>query len=55
MKRKKKLVCKNGRWYENGKLLHKKDYIYHADCHEGEYIISCITSMKYRIRDAIFI
>ena len=56
MKRNKnKIVCKNGRWFENGKWLQKKDYIFHADSNEGEYIISCITGTKYRIRDAVFI
>lgn len=43
------LVLKNGRWYENGKCLYKKDYIYHASASEGASIISCITGQKYRL------
>lgn len=56
MKRKKaRLVFKNGHWYEDGKLLRKKDYIYHSSAHEGEYIISCITCNKYRLKEAIYV
>ena len=54
-KRKNRLIWKNGRWYENGKLLTKKNYIYHADSHEGECVISCLTGQKYRIREAIYV
>ena len=50
-----RLICKNQRWYENGKYLSKKDYIFHADCHEGECIISCVTGQKYRLREAIYV
>ena len=54
-KKKPRLIYKNGRWYENGRYLPKKDYIFHADAHEGECNISCLTGCKYRIREAIFI
>ena len=54
-RRKKNLIFKNGRWYENGKLLPKKDYIYHADCHDGECIISCLTGQKYRLKEATYV
>lgn len=43
------LVCKNGRWYENGKCLYKKDYIYHSSGSEGNCLISCLTGQKYRL------
>lgn len=54
-KKKNRLIYKNGRWYENGKLLPKKNYIFHADAHEGECIISCLTGQKYRLREAIYV
>jgi len=54
MKKRRRLVWKNNRWYEDGKPLRKHDYIFHADAHEGECIISCLTGQKYRIREAIF-
>ena len=50
-----RLIRKNGRWYENGKYLSTKNYIFHADSHEGEYILSCITGQKYRLREAIYV
>ena len=49
-KKKDKLVYKNGRLYENGKYLPKKNYVFHADAHDGESIISLITGQKYRLR-----
>ena len=54
-KPKPRLIRKNGRWYENGRHLPRKDYIFHADAHEGECIISCITGQKYRIREAVYV
>lgn len=54
-KKKPRLIFKNGRWYENGRYLPKKNYIYHADCHEGECIVSCVTGQRYRIRECIFV
>ena len=50
---KSRLVCKDGRWYEDGKLLRKKDYIFHSDCHEGEVIVT--KKEKYRLREAIYV
>lgn len=44
-----KLENRDGRWFENGKFLPKKDYIYHADCHTGGSITSCRTNTTYRI------
>ena len=52
-KNKPRLICKNGHWYEDGKLLRRKDYIFQADCHEGEIIIT--QKNKYRIREAIYV
>ena len=46
-----KLVRRNGRWFENGRYLPKKDYIFHSDAHDGESIISCITGQKYKLSD----
>lgn len=50
MSKNNKLVNRNGRWFENGKLLLKKEYIFHASCHDGESIYSCRTNEKYRLR-----
>lgn len=55
MKKKHRLMWKNGRWYEDGRPLYKKDYIFHADSQDGECIISCRTGHKYRIRQAVYI
>lgn len=55
VRKKRRLVFKNGRWYENGKHLPRKDYIYHADAHEGECIISCLTGNKYRLKEAVYV
>lgn len=45
------LELKDGRWYENGKWLPKKDYIYHDSSHDGPSIISGITNQLYRLRN----
>lgn len=45
------LELKDGRWFENGKWLPKKDYIYHASSNDGPSIISCITGQLYRLRN----
>lgn len=42
-----KLERKNGRWYENGKPLRKKDYIFHASAHERAYVLT--DNGKYRV------
>lgn len=39
----------DGRWFENGRWLPKKDYIFRADCIEGSSITSCITDEVYRL------
>lgn len=44
------LEIRNGNWYENGKYLPKKNYIFHASCHDGESITSCVTGQKYSLR-----
>lgn len=49
------LEYRNGRLYENGKMLRRKDYIFHADAHESEVIISCVTGQKYRLRGASYV
>lgn len=40
----------DGRWFENGRMLRRKDYIYRADCLEGSSILSKITNEFYRLR-----
>ena len=45
------LELKNGRWYENGKWLPQKDYIYHASAKDGPSIVSGITNQLYRLRN----
>lgn len=42
-----RLECRNGRWYENGKPLKKKEYIFHASAHERSYILT--DNGKYRV------
>lgn len=57
MRRRKKaprLECKDGRYYENGKYLPKRDYIYHSS-YRGTYIISCRTGQLYRPKQTIYI
>lgn len=44
------LEFRDGRIFENGRWLPKKDYIYHASS-EGSSIISCITGQLYRLRN----
>ena len=44
------LELRDGRWFENGKWLPKKDYIYHSS-RDGTSIISCITGQLYRLRN----
>ena len=46
------LELRNGRWFENGRWLPKKDYVYKADCYEGSSIISNITGQLYRLRNS---
>lgn len=50
MSKNNRLVYKGGRWYENGKYLPKKDYIFHASAHDQESIYSCRTNERYRLR-----
>ncbi len=45
------LELRNGRWFENGRWLPKKDYIYRADCMDGSSIISGRTGQLYRLRN----
>ena len=45
------LELKDGRWFENGKWLPKKDYIYHASANDGPSLIRCITGQLYRLRN----
>ena len=45
------LELRDGRWFENGKWLPKKDYIYHDSSLEGPRIISRITGQLYRLRN----
>lgn len=49
-----RLECKDGRYYENGKYLPKRDYIYHSS-YRGTYIISCRTGQLYRQNQTIYI
>ena len=49
MTKKKSLVCKNGRFYENGKMLRKQDYAECYSAHEPNYILSFLTGCKYRL------
>lgn len=44
------LELRDGRWFENGRWLPKKDYIYHST-RDGASIISCITGQLYRLRN----
>ena len=46
------IECRRGRYYENGKPLRKKDYIFHASAHEPEYILT--EKKKYRMSEVIF-
>lgn len=41
------LEFRNGRWYENGKPLRNKEYIFHANAHERSYILTY--NGKYRV------
>ena len=45
------LELRDGRWFENGRWLPKKDYIYHASSNDGPSIISRITGQLYRLRN----
>ena len=45
------LELRGDRWFENGRWLPKKDYIYHASANEGPSIISGITNQLYRLRN----
>lgn len=45
------LELRDGRWFENGKWLPSKDYIYHANGREGSSIISRVTGQLYRLRN----
>ena len=38
-KKKNLLVWRNGRWFENGKWLPKRDYTYHSSGNSGDAII----------------
>lgn len=40
----------NGRWFENGRWLPSKDYIYHSN-KDGASIISRVTGQLYRLRN----
>lgn len=50
-----RLVYKNGKCYENGRYLSKKDYIYHSSSSDGNIIISCRTGQKYKKDRCIYI
>ena len=50
-KNKNVLELKDGRWFENGKWLPKKDYIWHSSSNDGDSIISRITGQLYRLRN----
>lgn len=52
-KNKPRLVCKDGRYYEDGKLLRKKDYIYHSSAHEPDYLLT--SNGKYRLREVLYV
>lgn len=52
-KNKLRLVCKDGRYYEDGKLLRKKDYIYHSSAHEPDYLLT--SNGKYRLREVLYV
>lgn len=43
------LELRDGRWFENGRWLPKRDYIFNTDCLEGSSIISCVTNEVYRL------
>lgn len=49
------LECRNGLWFENGKILRKRDYILHCNCNDGTSMISCLTGSKYRLRNDVFV
>ena len=44
------LERRHGFWYENGRRLQRKDYIYHSNHQDGDMLISCITDQLYRLR-----
>lgn len=49
------LECRNGLWFENGKILRKRDYILHCNCNDGTSMISCLTGSKYRLKRNTFV
>ena len=42
-----RLTRRNGRWFEDGKPLRKKEYIFHASAHERPYVLT--DTGKYRV------
>lgn len=50
-KKKNLLVWRNGRWFENGKWLPKRDYTYHSSGNSGDAIISGRTGQLYHINN----
>lgn len=50
-KNKNVLELKDGRWFENGKWLPKKDYTWHSSGRDGDSIISRVTGQLYRLRN----
>lgn len=54
-KKKNKLEWRNGRYFENGKLLTKKDYILHFSAHDVNSVVSCRTGQKYRLTQINYI
>ena len=50
-RQKNRLEYRNGKFFENGRWLPKKDYIYWTDCMEGPKIISRVTGQLYRFRN----
>lgn len=49
-----KLECKDGRYFENGRFLPKKDYILHFSSNDVTNVVSCRTGQKYRTNQIIF-
>ena len=54
-KQKNKLECRDGRMYENGRFLPKKDYILHFCSYDVNSVVSCRTGQKYRLSQINYI
>lgn len=44
------LINKNNHWYENGRLLAKKDMIFVYSSHDRGYILSGRTGQRYNLK-----